>query len=449
MISAPLTLKLPQSQPDRPDATPMPQIEDHPLRYALVNELHARPFPTLPVPCEAVYVAFKQPVDAANRDRAEDRRHLLTLLDRHAVAHPEPGATHMSGNMGRAELKWESHTEFVTYSAFTPGLSDRAFDPALAEVFAPDWVAEAPGRRLAAVQIRVEQLPDDLAEVQEKLESWFVPESLTCAWVIDGGAVVAGDFRIDPAGQMRFAVFVRPGTGGRRVGRIVQRLCEIETYRAMSMLGLGRARTLSQRLNALDPQLSELVGSMSDETRPAEETLHALLAISAELESLAMQNAFRFGATAAYEAIVLQRVEVMRETRFEGRQTFGEFFQRRYDPAMRTVKSAERRLEQLAERAERAGELLRTRVDVERSAQNQMLLESMDRRADLALRLQHTVEGLSVVAISYYAVSLASYMLLPVAEALHLPKSALTAGLVPVVVLLVWLMIRRIKNAMH
>ena len=86
---------------------------------------------------------------------------------------------------------------------------------------------------------------------------------------------------------------------------------------------------------------------------------------------------------------------------------------RRYEPAMRTVKSAERRLEQMAERAARAGELLRTRVDVERQAQNQGLLESMDRRADLALRLQHTVEGLSVVAISYYAVSLAAYVAAP------------------------------------
>jgi uncharacterized membrane-anchored protein len=122
---------------------------------------------------------------------------------------------------------------------------------------------------------------------------------------------------------------------------------------------------------------------------------------------------------------------------------------RRYDPAMRTVKSAERRLEQMSARAARAGELLRTRVDVERSAQNQRLLESMDRRADIALRLQHTVEGLSVVAISYYAVSLASYLMLPLAEALHWSKAALTAGLVPVVVLAVWAMIRRIRRSMH
>ncbi len=40
-------------------------------------------------------------------------------------------------------------------------------------------------------------------------------------------------------------------------------------------------------------------------------------------------------------------------------------------------------------------------------AQNQTLLASMDRRARLQLRLQQTVEGLSVAAICYYVVGLA------------------------------------------
>ncbi|CAM5472537.1 hypothetical protein FALB51S_03291 [Frigidibacter albus] len=260
----------------------MTPLQDHPLRYALTNELHARPFPSLEAPCEAVYLAIKQPVEAANRDRGADLAHLLALLDRHGAAHPQPGATHFSSTLGRHDLKWESHTEFVTYSAFSSGLAERAFDPALAEVFPAAWLAGAPGKRLAAVTVRVEFLPEDPAEITARLDQWFVPESLACATIIEGAAVIAGDFRIDAAGQMRFAVFVRPGTGARRVGRIVQRLCEVETYRAMSMLGLGRARELTARLNALDPQLSALVVGMTDEARPAEEVLHALLAVSAE-----------------------------------------------------------------------------------------------------------------------------------------------------------------------
>lgn len=421
-------------------------IHDHPLRYATVNELHARPFPSLEVPATAVYVAVKEPFQAQNRDRSKDLAHLLSMLDRHGSAHPQPGATHFQGPIGRAELKWESHTEFVTYTAFTKGVSARPFDPAEADILPDDWLALAPGKRLTSVLIRVEPMPETEAELLARVDDWFVPESLAVSRVVDGAAVVAGDFRIDPAGHMRFAVFVAPGTGPRRVGRIVQRLCEIETYRAMSMLGLMRSRDLSARLNALDPKLSALVSGLDNAEPVPEMALHELLTISAELESLAVQFSFRFGATAAYEAIVNQRIEVLREQRIQGRQTFAEFMMRRYDPAMRTVKSAESRLVAMAERAERAAELLRTRVDVERSAQNQRLLESMDRRADLALRLQHTVEGLSTVAISYYAVNLLAYLLEPLAHRLHISHGVLLAGLVPVVVLGVWLMVRRIRN---
>ncbi len=424
-------------------------IADHPLRYPLVNELHARPFPSLDAPCHAVYVAIKDPIDAASRDRVLDRAHLLALLDRHASAHPQPEATHFSGPIGRHELKWESHTEFVTYSAFGRGLSDRPFDPAELEVLPEDWLATAPGKRLASVLIRVEVMPDSEDEVLAKLEDWFVAESLAVSRVVDGAAIVAGDFRIDPAGHMRFAVFVKAGTGARRVGRIVQRLCEIETYRAMSMLGLIRSRDLSSRLNVLDPKLSGLVSGLDRAEGRPEEALHELLEISAELESLAVKYSFRFGATGAYEAIVNQRIEVLREVRVGGRQTFGEFMMRRYDPAMRTVKSAEARLRGMAERATRAAELLRTRVDVERSSQNQKLLESMDKRADLQLRLQRTVEGLSTVAISYYAVNLAGYAAYPVAEKqFGLSHGMTLALLTPLVILGVWLMVRRIRKHM-
>jgi uncharacterized membrane-anchored protein len=133
----------------------------------------------------------------------------------------------------------------VTYTAFSPGLSKRPFDPADAEVLPEEWLSTAPGRRLTSVMIRVAHMPETEAELLGQLDEWFVPESLAVSRVVDGAAVIAGDFRIDPAGHMRFAVFVRPGTGSRRVGRIVQRLCEIETYRAMSMLGLMRSRHLS------------------------------------------------------------------------------------------------------------------------------------------------------------------------------------------------------------
>jgi uncharacterized membrane-anchored protein len=97
----------------------------------------------------------------------------------------------------------------------------------------------------------------------------------------------------------------------------------------------------------------------------------------------------------------------------------------------------------------RVANLLRTRVDVERSAQNQRLLESMDKRSDLQLRLQRTVEGLSVVAISYYAVSLAGYLLYPLADALDVSRGVLTAAVTLPVIAVVWLAVRQVRKRLH
>ncbi|MFY2825943.1 DUF3422 family protein [Ruegeria sp. MALMAid1280] len=425
----------------------MTPIDDHPLRYALANELHARPFPVAGTPCTVAFLAIKKPEAAAARDRDEDLAHLINLLDRHGAQHPQPQATHYAGQIGRHWLKWEQHTEFVTYTAITQNVSDRAFNPADFEVFPPDWLMASPGQRVTSAMIRVVGRQQDEA-VQAALADWFEPESLAVARVLDDAAICACDFRIDPAGHMRFALFVTKGTGRRRTGRIIQRLCEIETYKAMSMLGFARVKQLTPRIGELDSRLTGLMGQMTDNSAHPDELLPDLLSTSTELETLSAQCSFRFGATGAYEAIVNQRIEVLREERFEGRQSFADFMMRRYDPAIRTVKSTERRLQALSDRAIRAGELLRTRVDVERSAQNQALLESMDRRADLALRLQHTVEGLSVVAISYYAVSLVSYVLYPLTKA-GMSKGMLTAAVTIPVVLAVWFFIRQVRKRLE
>ena len=345
-------------------------------------------------------------------------------------------------------LKWESHTEFVTYTVFTDGVSTRPFDPADFEVFPADWLAASPGLRVTSALIRVTPWKNK-EQTRDDTDQWFVSESVAVARVLDDAAVIAGDFRIDTAGHLRFSVSVAPSTGARRIGRIVQRLCEIETYKSMSMLGFARVREMGRQMGDTDSQLSRLIGDMTSGSQPAEETLQDLLHVSAELESLVAQSSFRFGATAAYEQIVNQRISVLREERFEGRQTFAEFMMRRYEPAMRTVRATKERLDAMADRAMRAGELLRTRVDVERSAQNQVLLESMDKRADLQLRLQRTVEGLSVVAISYYAVSLAGYLLYPLTGVLGLSKGMITAAVTLPTVALVWWMVQRIRKKLH
>lgn len=423
----------------------MPPIQDHPLRFQLSNELHARPFPTLTTASRAVFLALKHRHVAGVDAVQADIDHLIMLLDRYGAAHPQPGATHYFGKLGKHRLKWERHTEFVTFTLLVDGLSDRAFDAADFALFPEDWLAAAPGLRITSCLLRIEP-QHDAGIIREKLSKWFVRESLAASSVLDSSGVIAGDFHIDESGHSRFALFIADGVGQGRIGRILQRLFEIETYKANSMLGLAKSRELGKRMGPLDFELTQLMGQMQTNGDDAVGQLDELLRISAELEALQAKTSFRFGATGAYEAIVNQRIQALREVPWEGRQTLAEFMMRRFDPAMRTVKATQARLETMSERAVRASQLLRTRVDVDRSAQNQKLLESMNKRADLQLRLQQTVEGLSVVAISYYAVSLASYLLYPLTGVTGTTKELLSAGVTLPVVLIVWWMVRRIRG---
>jgi uncharacterized membrane-anchored protein len=423
-------------------------IDDHPLRYAMANEFHARPFAALQAPCHVAILAIMAPEDAAGRDPDADRAHLIALLDRYGATHPAPGATHWHGRIGKLDLRWERHTEFSTYALFGEGLPKEPFSAPAFEAMPAGWLAAAPGVRVASALARIE--PDPGPEgVEARVDDWFVAESRAVSRVLGGAATVASDFRIDAAGHVRFAVFADQGCGAQRLGRIVQRLFEIEIYRAMSMLGLARARALGPDLKRLDGTLGAVMEEMVGDLASPEATLRTLLQGSAEIEAAAARASFRFGATRAYERIVVQRIEVLREARVANHQTIGEFMARRYDPAMRTVDSVAERLRAMSGRAARASDLLRTRVDVARSAQSQELLESMDRRAALQLRLQRTVEGLSVVAISYYAVGLALYVLDPLLGAAGVGRAVAAAAATPVVVLAVWWMVRRIRRAVE
>jgi uncharacterized membrane-anchored protein len=446
-------------------------LADHDLRYPLTAELHARPFVELGAPGRAVFLAIKLPgigvePDPA-RDPAADRAHLIAFIDRHGGSHPAPDANHYAADFGRFRLKWERHTEFVSYTLYEDGPADKFFKAGLARQFPDDWLAAAPGVVISAIHIEVIPVDQDqggLEAAETLLEHRLLPtlsgESLTCARVIDGNALAIGDFRIHEDDFTRFAVVAHGPAGPRRIGRVSQRLIEIETYRILAMLALPVARETGRRLNRIERDLGRLIAQIgSGEGAPAEAVSEAailgqLTALSAEIEVLAAAAAFRFGAGGAYEAIVTQRIEMLREERLAGRQLFSEFMIRRFDPAMRTCHATERRLAELATRASRIAELLRTRVNVVVEAQNQEVLESMNRRAALQLRLQETVEGLSVVAISYYAVSLAAYLLAPLepvlasvlGSATGLDKSILTAAAVIPVVGLVWWLIRRMRK---
>lgn len=420
------------------------RIAEHPDRESVAAELHARPFESLHGPLRASHLAMM----GANADR--DRAHVARLCAACGQPQPPTDATYHSFGMGSFRLRWERHTEFSTYTFFgsgAPAFRNAPFaDPALLEV-PQEWLSYLPGQLVAAVHLTLESKEAPRRQGQELLEL-FGTENVAGSEVADGCAEAYTDFRLHEDGYGW--VLVRDhGLPPRRTGRLVQRLLEIETYRLMALLAFPLARKTHSEVSRLDTALQSIAERITQRENLNNEQvlLDEISALSAELERGTARTSFRLSAARAYHALVNRRIHSLREQRTMDLQTIGEFMERRFTPAMRTCESAAERQEALARRVSRAAELLRTRVNIALEAQNRDLLASMNQRTDLQLRLQQTVEGLSVVVLSYYGTGLIFYMLKGLQEAGVPVNVDLAVGLsVPVVVLTVWFGMRQLRK---
>lgn len=419
-------------------------LRDHPLRGALHAEVHSRPFATLEAPERVSHLALLSGEGAA----ARERQHVIDLCRSRGVAGPPENTNHFMADLGAFRLKWERHTEFSTYTFFRNGpFADDPFAGHALDLVPRDWIAGLPGELLVGVHLDL--LAKDSAEPSlAALQQLFGHDSIVGSHVSGGAATLWMDFRVQEDGFGH--VLLRDNSlKPRQAGRLVQRLLEIETYRMTALLAFPAAKrhsaglaTIGERLTGITGRLSEIEGTGAER-----QLLDELMVLSSEIEDVAAATNYRFSAARAYYALVLRRVEELREQRIEGLQTIGEFIDRRLAPAMRTCEAVAERLEALSRRVARASQLLRTRVDIQVEAQNRDLLQSMNRRARLQLRLQQTVEGLSIAAITYYVASLVGY-LAKGAKAAGLPVSPelATGASIPVLALLIWLGVRRLRR---
>ncbi|MBT8447192.1 MAG: DUF3422 domain-containing protein [Gammaproteobacteria bacterium] len=419
--------------------------ENHPLRIELNDEVHARPPEALLTPCRMSYLAMYS--DWPFRD--EDRRTVYALAERFGVQPPENSANHYSADLGPFRIKWERHTEFTRYLFIVAGEVDDPFGASAALQHVPsDWIAELPGKVIAAAHAALLPAPRKTLDFDAIAQRHFAGNMLIGAGVGGASATAVTDFRIRPDGFNRFLVYDTSLTP-RQAGRTFQRLFEIETYRVLALLAFPVARSLGPFLLESERELARIATSMTSSGEQDDpQLLERLSKLEAAIASRHADNDYRFSAAQAYHALVGRRIEELRESRLPGMQTFKEFTERRLVPAMDTCRSTSARQASLSERVAQTTQLLSTRVEVSAGRQNQALLESMDRRARLQLRLQETVEGLSIAAVTYYIVGLVKYAAEGVA-ALGIDVNVyLVTGLsIPLVAGLVALGVRRIRRA--
>jgi len=398
-----------------------PRLVDHADRYTLAAEVHARLSVEIHAPTRASYVA----VLVTPEDRVAELEHIVTLCERFGVTPPQPGATHFSAQLDNLRIKWERHGEFSGYTFFVAGVSPQPFTESAVSFLPEDWLEGIPGQRMVAAHAAL--VPRQPVPTAAELEAFFLGNIAVGAEVSEGAGIAFTDFKIHKDGYSRFLV-IDVGLTPDQAGRVVQRLFEIEAYRMLALLGLPVARQRGAEVSAMERRLSSVTDNIgADKSNAAVDDEHLLGELTYDL--------------------VRTRIAELRERRIAGVQTIDEFMTRRLAPAMATCTTVSQRLRDLSDRVAQTSGLLSTRVDIARERQNQALLASMDKRAKLQLRLQQTVEGLSVAAITYYVVGLINWVFKAIAAGGVDVNVEFATGLsIPIIVLLVALAVRRARR---
>jgi uncharacterized membrane-anchored protein len=378
----------------------------HPQRRELNNEVHARPPESLVAPADITLISMLS--GASSRDA--DWQHLRQLFTTFDVPLPEAPLNHHSAQVGAIRLALERHTEFVRYTFVANGDVQAGFSDQPPPGIASEWLTALGGELLVATRVKMlKGLPDDVIDIDAIARDYFAGNVIVGSKLGGGVASAFTDFRIHPDGYGRLLVFDN-GMQPRQAGRMVQRLLEVDTYRMMALLALPVARNLWPVIEGFEQVLAKLSNEIAAEGDTGEaQILERLTKLEASVHSQYAEHHYRFSASAAYYELVQRRIDELREVRIEGLQTFREFTERRLAPAMSTCKTAAGNIDGLSQRISRTTQLLSTRVEIARETQNRTLLEGMARRAKQQLKLQQTVEGLSIVAISYYIVGLVAY----------------------------------------
>ena len=402
------------------------------------GELQTQHFGPIVGPRRLLHFAFATQTDAAVKDRAR----LETLCKGLGQPIPQPELRHHCVDLGDARLHWEQQNEFTSYTWEVAGTGMPLSSKAGARNAAMRFI-EAPGTLLASVDLHI--MP---AAAASPIEGVFGTSPVGVSRLEGGAAIVASDLRTDDEGFTRILVS-HTDLSPARAGVLVQRLLEIETCRALALLGVPEAQRLAPILKSVESALTGITSSMTHVRGPSADhgLLEELTGLAATLESESSTSGHRFRMTRAYDEIVQQRVSALDEQAVPGHTSFGGFVTRRLRQSMLNCEIVQDRLTALSGRLDRATELLRTRANVQIEHQNRDMLSAMTDRSQLQMRLQRVVEFIALAAISYYLVALAGVVFrgMKIKIALVEPDLA-TAVAVPVVFLIVWFILRRIRK---
>ena len=369
-------------------------MHHHSLRDQIVAEVHARPFQKLSAPLALSHQAILY--DGATVEAVNQQ--VRQLASAWHLPLPDNTDGFFFTRSEHLALRFEPHSEFYSLTLYALNTLEppRRWD---------EEHEQLPGAYLCGVEVICQPSPE--GDLEALLEQHFGDFQVSGSSVMGGAGKVFTDFRERPDCHMsRVLVLQQPKMIDYRCGRLLQRVCEIETYRHMALLGLPMSHEVMPEVIQLDQTLAETVASIAEARQEPAELVHQLMQQAARVEELSARSANRLAASEAYFALLYSRIEELREERLEGIQTFEQFMDRRLDPARRTCQTTGERVERLSKRIARSTDLIRSQVDLSIEGQNRDLLEGLNRRAKRQIRMQAKLESFTVIVVTYYAFDL-------------------------------------------
>lgn len=409
----------------------------HPLRDVLDKELQQRTFPPLSAPCRLCQ--FMLTVSPASRSSE------LSFIQQLASAqgrHFSETAHDINLPLFGGSLRFEKHGEFSSYVFIQRGSEQQLFDDPLDFLPSKDWLSDIPGQIFRVVQLSI--ITPGQLKIYDNIDALFNPENCISSLLAGQKARIWTDFQKHAEGAGRM-LLLDQGLSPAALGRLVQQLFDLGNYRKLSLLGWPLSRQALSKLTLLEQQLSDITQRIEHKQNDDEHLLNEITTMAAQTEHLIADTSSRLQANAAYYQLTLDRIKSLNETPIDGLLSLQDFTERRLTPAFRTSESVVLRQNALSGRLGRSTELLRTRINLKLEQQNQQLLASMDKRAKLQLNMQQMVEGLSLVAISYYAVQLSDKVIaalghfIPQLDTAHWQSISVPLTIVTVCLLLFWL----------
>ena len=425
----------PPRQPPTQGALAQLRLADHPDRSQAQAEIHARPISpmTAPARIRRVAILLGQDPGAVQLSRAR----VAAFCAENGITGPVDSARRLDFATSAHEVTWEFHNEFSTVTWVS-----RFDDP---DAWPAGIGLEAAQQDRVALAVRIDVMAAPV--ISASALAGFDEQSLCYSKVEQGLAQVATDFLVDAHGYARYEV-ATDALGPYLLGGLVRRLLEIETYRVLTLVGIGLARSEAPVFSRLETRLATAMQDIVALTDPGRSAnlLDVMHDLQLEAAGSDERTRYRFAASHAYGDILLQRLRDLGERPNGEHRMLQTYLRQRIDPALATFRAIERRQNILLDQTARGTALLGTRISLDIDTQNRSILETISNTAKSQFKLQRTVEGLSTIAIAYYLLGIVNYASHAIPSDYEHGKSVAMAALAPLLLVAVWLYLNRVQK---